>query len=56
MTDYRIILCEACSSEGRVYRGHANDPNPRDEGPCPACEGTGGEIIETQPIELEDLS
>src|SRR5215469_12794552 len=23
--------------------------------PCPYCEGTGGELIETQAIEIEDL-
>lgn len=52
----RIVLCEACGSEGRVLRAeYSTDPNPRDCGPCPYCEGTGGEIIETQPIELDDL-
>lgn len=51
----RIVPCEHCGSEGRLYSGHANDPNPRDDGPCPVCEGTGGEIIEAEPITLEDL-
>lgn len=55
MNDVRIVLCERCRSEGRLYCGHANDPNPRDCGPCPACEGTGGELIEVEPIEMEDL-
>ena len=54
-TNCRIVPCETCGTEGRIYRGHPNDPNPRDDGPCPACEETGGEIIEVQPIELEDL-
>lgn len=49
------IPCERCQSEGRIYRGHPNDPNPRDEGPCPVCEGTGGELVETQPVTMEDL-
>lgn len=49
----RIVLCEACGSEGRVLRGQYEDE--RDYGPCPYCEGTGGEIIETQPIEMVDL-
>ena len=53
MNDPRIVLCEACGSEGRIYRGQYEDE--RDCGPCPVCDGTGGEIIETQPIEMEDL-
>jgi hypothetical protein len=48
----RIVPCEACGSEGRILRGQYEDE--RDCGPCPHCEGTGGEIIETQPIELAD--
>lgn len=55
MKEPRIILCEHCGSEGRIYSGHPNDPNPRDEGPCQVCHGTGSEIIETEPIEIEDL-
>jgi hypothetical protein len=50
----RIIRCEFCQSEGRIYRGMYEDE--RDCGPCPACEGTGGEIIETLSITLEDLT
>lgn len=55
MDNERIVPCEACSTEGRILRGHPNDPNPEDCGPCLYCEGTGGEIIETEPIEMEDL-
>ena len=56
MISPRIVLCEACGSEGRILRAeYSTDPNPRDCGPCPYCKGTGGEIIETQPIEMEDL-
>lgn len=63
MNDTRIVLCQACGSEGRVYvtgydHGSWNEPPhwyERDTGPCPYCEGTGGEIIETEPIEMEDL-
>jgi hypothetical protein len=54
MNDYRLVLCETCGSEGRIYRGLYEDE--RDCGPCPACEGTGGEIVEVEPIEMEDLS
>lgn len=53
--DVRVVPCTHCGSEGRLYRGHANDPNPRDCGPCPVCEGTGGEVIEVEPVELENL-
>ena len=55
MNDPRIVPCEHCGTEGRIYRGHANDPHPRDCGPCPACEGTGREIIETDSIGMEDI-
>lgn len=59
--DYdRIVLCEACGSEGRIqhvtgFDWHDGSPTGWEE-PCPYCEGTGGEIIVTEPIELEDLS
>lgn len=54
-SEARIMPCERCGSEGRLYSGRANDPNPHDDGPCPVCEGTGGEIIETEPVTLDDL-
>lgn len=44
----RFVPCEACGSEGRIYRGHPNDPNPTDEGPCPVCEGTGMMEVEVE--------
>ncbi|BCH33172.1 hypothetical protein MesoLjLc_51020 [Mesorhizobium sp. L-8-10] len=61
----RIILCEACGSEGyerytaTVYEhgcgfGH-EDVFLDYSRPCRFCEGTGGAIIETEPITLEDL-
>lgn len=53
MNSPRVVLCEACGSEGRIYCGQYEDE--RDTGPCPWCEGTGGELIETQPITLADL-
>lgn len=53
MSNERIVPCESCASEGRILRGQYEDE--RDCGPCPWCEGTGGEIIETQPVELEDI-
>lgn len=53
MTDIRIVPCEHCNTEGRIYCGQHEDE--RDCGECPVCEGTGGEIIEVEPITLEDL-
>ena len=62
MNSPRIICCSVCNGEGRIYvLDHFWDPNTgggwgdRDIGPCDACEGMGGEIIETEPVELEDL-
>lgn len=55
----RVILCESCSSEGRIYRATGFSDRYGiemiDDEPCPYCEGTGGEIIKTLPITLEDL-
>jgi hypothetical protein len=48
--DERIVLCECCGSEGYLY-----DHNDDARFVCEACEGTGGEIIETRPIDLDDL-
>lgn len=56
--DVRIVSCEACNTEGRIYRtrsGHPNDPDWIDLGPCDVCEGTGGMMIEVEPITLGDL-
>ena len=59
MNDPRIVLCDHCGSEGRVRTGfysHDQYGNEMlDERECPSCEGTGGEIIETQPIDMRDL-
>jgi hypothetical protein len=54
MSNERVVPCEACQSEGRILTSDGG-PDETDHGACPHCEGTGGEIIETQPVELEDL-
>lgn len=61
-TDFRVVPCEACGSEGRLYERHTwydreygYQDGEEDTGPCPYCEGTGGELIEVEPIEMEDL-
>lgn len=45
----RIVPCEACGTEGRIAVG---DPDTGHYKPCEYCDGTGGEVIETQPVEL----
>lgn len=54
MCNERLVLCDHCGSEGRLYHGHPNDPNPRDVGPCPVCEGTGMMLVETEPLTMEE--
>jgi hypothetical protein len=59
MSSPRIVLCTCCGSEGRIYiesyqRDEYGNAMERVE-ECEACEGTGGEIIETEPIVMEDL-
>lgn len=53
MCDLRIIGCAYCGTEGKLYSGQFDDE--RCIGDCPVCDGTGGEIITTRPITLEDL-
>ena len=52
--DALIVLCEHCGSEGRLYTGQYDDE--RDNGECPVCEGTGSEVVETEPISEDDLN
>lgn len=63
--DFRIVLCEACGSEGyesytaTVYEpgcgfGHS-DVLLDYSRPCRFCEGTGCAIIPVEPIDLHDL-
>ena len=54
MSDVRIVRCEACGSEGRIYHGDGSHRLDWVE-PCPYCQGTGGEMIEVEPITLDDL-
>lgn len=50
----RLVCCEACGSEGRIYVGQFDDE--RDAGECPYCEGTGGELIATRPVTIDDIA
>lgn len=53
-SDVRVVLCDACGSEGRVLRSNGG-PYDIDCGECPECRGVGSVIIETQSIEISDL-
>lgn len=63
MSNFRIVECAACGGEGRilvsgwVYEHGCGVPHRDllDDGRCDLCDGTGGEIIETEPVTLEDL-
>lgn len=54
MANERIVLCEACGSEGRILTSNGG-PYDTDHGECPCCKGSGYELIETDLIEMEDL-
>jgi len=54
-TDVRLVLCEGCQSEGRIYRQHWNGIDDIDCGECSDCGGSGMQIVEVLPIEMEDL-
>lgn len=49
----RIVLCDACGSEGRIYRGLYDDE--RDCGECPACDGTGEVVVAVDQVTTDDL-
>lgn len=60
--DVRLVLCETCGSEGRLYYDggvrlmwYGLEPVEIDGGECPECEGSGQLLVEVFPIELEDL-
>ena len=54
MDNERIVLCDACGSEGRDLRSNGG-PDDIDYGECSVCEGQGSVIIETAPIDKNDL-
>lgn len=54
-TDYRIVLCEACGSEGRILTSDGG-PDDVDCGECRYCAGTGGELVKVAPIEADDFT
>lgn len=53
MSNARVVLCPHCGSEGRLYTSDGG-PYDTDCGPCPTCDGTGGAVIETIPVTLDD--
>lgn len=52
--EVRIVLCDVCGSEGRLYTSNGG-PDETDRGPCPWCDDTGGALIPVEPIDFEDL-
>lgn len=48
-----IVPCGYCDGEGRVYRGHPNDPEPR-SARCPVCGGKGLEEVACEPGGRDD--
>ena len=55
--DVRLKPCEHCGSEGKLYtsRYGGNDPDVWPIGDCPVCEGTGGALVEVEPVEEEEI-
>lgn len=51
----RIVPCETCGTEGAIITAYDNNPENEREDPCPWCDHTGGEIIETRRLDMEDL-
>jgi hypothetical protein len=50
--------CQSCGSEGRIIRVRHHqwrEPEEIDCGECPDCEGTGGELIATQPVTEQEI-
>lgn len=52
-TNARIVACFDCGTEGKLYIGQYEDECYVCD--CPSCEGTGGEIVETEPVTLADM-
>lgn len=50
-------VCERCGGEGKLYasRYGGNDPDVWPIGECPVCEGSGYEVIETEPVDEEEI-
>lgn len=57
--DFRLKPCEHCQSEGRIIRTVSRhwglEPREEDCGECPVCEGTGMELVETEPLDELDV-
>jgi hypothetical protein len=58
MKDPRVVECPCCGGEGRMFEQYTDwqhGPGEIDVGRCEECEGTGGVVIETKMVTLEDL-
>jgi DnaJ-class molecular chaperone len=58
LKELRWVNCEVCGGSGEVERapivGPYEDPTPCGE-ICSACEGTGRDCVEVEPITMQDL-
>jgi hypothetical protein len=57
MSEVTSRWCERCGGEGKLYtsRYGGNDPDVWPTGTCAVCEGTGYALVETEPVEIEDI-
>lgn len=54
-TDFRLVLCPTCGSEGVLIFAYRNDPDNERYEDCPECHGACDTLIQVEPIEIEDL-
>ncbi len=51
----RFVNCDVCQTEGVIYHGHPNAPDPDWTEICPACHGELVIEVEVEPITEEEL-
>lgn len=52
---WSLVLCERCSSEGRLISQGRNAWDEIDNGECPDCNGTGRHLVNTEPLTAQDI-
>lgn len=58
--DLRLVPCDRCDGNGTIEQRHPafgspSCPSPSIEVRCEWCDGTGYDVIEVEPITMEDL-
>lgn len=51
----RLMPCSMCGTEGVLIYARGNNPDHEREEECPVCEGCRCELVEIEPIEIDDL-